>query len=98
MTITEQELKDIIRESIEEVMGQNQAAGIMPEKMKRVAALNKQLWAIKKEADALQLENASKWIYMAIQSIDREYIGDSARDLWNRGKQAVQGIFKEGND
>lgn len=95
MTITEQELKDIIRESIEEVMGQNQAAGIMPEKMKRVAALNKQLWAIKKEADALQLENASKWIYMAIQSIDREYISDTVSNGFNRAKETVQGWFKE---
>ena len=103
MKLTEQQLKAIIEESIIEVMNQaamaqNQNQISTKEKFQRVMKLNEELVKIKREADALQLENASKWIYMAIQSIDREYIGDSVRDLWNRGKEAVQGIFKEGND
>ena len=67
-------------------------------RLQRVTALNKQLWAIKKETDALGLESASKWIYMAIQAIDREYATDTIKNGWNKAKEAVQGIIKEGNE
>jgi len=99
MKVTENELKKMIRESIEEVVAQNQGqmttqgqamnqanAPGLKERAQRVGALNKQLWAIKKEADALELENASKWIYMAIQSIDREFAGDTIRNGWEKTK------------
>lgn len=88
--LTEDRLNAIIRESIEEVMaGNNAPAG--NNNFNRIVNLNKQLWAIKKEADALGLENASKWIYMAIQSIDREYLRDSVTGGFNKAKDTVKG-------
>ena len=98
MKLTEQQLKAIIKESIEEVMNQaamaqNQNQISTKEKFQRVRALNQQLIAIKKEADALQLEEVSKWIYMCIQSIDREFVRDTVSDTYNNVKGTVQGWF-----
>ena len=103
MKVTESELKNMIRESIEEVVAQGQGqmmnqanAPGLKERAQRVGALNKQLWAIKKEADELELENVSKWIYLAIQSVDREFVGDTVSNAWNKAKETVGGWFNGG--
>jgi hypothetical protein len=101
VAISEADLRNMIRECVEGVLNeamsqpQQQAPGIR-ERFNRVRNLNKMLWNVKKEADALQLENVSKWIYMAIQSIDREFVGDTVSNAWNKAKETVGGWFNGG--
>ena len=101
VTISEADLKNMIRGCLDGILNeamsqpQQQAPGIR-ERFNRVRNLNKMLWNVKKEADALQLENVSKWIYMAIQSIDREFVGDTVSNAWNKAKETVGGWFNGG--
>ena len=91
-TMTENELKQLIKEEVMQAMAQaapDQQNPGLKERAQRVYQLNKTLIEVKKEADALQLENVSKWIYMAIQSLDREFIGDTVSNGWNKAKEKV---------
>lgn len=106
MTIKESELKKIIRESIEEVMAQTapiqaqsapqqQQQGLR-QRYAKLKDLNKRLWAVKQEAESLQLENVSKWIYMAIQSMNGEFVGDTVRNGVQNATQKIKGLLNPG--
>ena len=97
MKITESELKDLIRESIEEVMAANQGAVAsnpqktqgMPigDQFKRMGELYKTVTNAVREANALGLTDAATHLGMALPIISAEY----AKIKIRLGKSKVRG-------
>ena len=102
--VTENELKNIIQESVVSILMEEYAAGQVPmqqapqqqnqgflDRAKRVKNLNATLVNVWKEADALGLTDVKKWLGMAIASLDKEFIGDTVSNGFNKAKETVKG-------
>ena len=105
--VTENELKNIIQESVVSILMEEYAAGQVPmqqapqqqnqgflDRAKRVKNLNATLVNVWKEADALGLTDVKKWLGMAIASLDKEFASDTIGNAVQKGKEKIQGWFK----